>query len=154
MPTTILQAMVGQWEGTCRTWFEPGPPVDESPVAGTIEALPGGRFFRHNYTGSMMAKAREGEETFSFNPVSGQYQVVWRDSFHMSATMMVSHGEASPRGFTVLGAYDTSPTTPPWEWKTVYALQDADHLVITAYNVEPGAEPTMAVETVYRRVTP
>jgi hypothetical protein len=153
MPTTILQAMVGHWEGQCRTWFEPGPPVDESPVAGTIEALPGGRFFRHSYTGSMMAKTREGEETFSFNTVTSRYQVVWRDTFHMSGTMLISDGEASPRGLTVLGAYDTSATTPPWGWQTVYELQDADHLTITAYNVEPGGEPQKAVETVYHRVS-
>lgn len=152
MSIAILQALVGSWEGNCRTWFEPGPPVDESAVAGTIEALPGNRFFRHLYTGSMMGKPREGEETLSFNAVTGHYQVVWRDSFHMSATMLVSNGAATPNGFTVDGLYDTSATTPPWGWRTVYELVDADHLTITAYNVEPGAEGTRAVETVYRRV--
>jgi len=32
----LFDAMIGRWEGTCRTWFEPGKLSDESTVTGEI----------------------------------------------------------------------------------------------------------------------
>ena len=44
-----LNLLAGDWEGTTRTWFEPGVLADESPMAGRIRPLLGGRFIRHEY---------------------------------------------------------------------------------------------------------
>ncbi|HEV3021313.1 MAG TPA: DUF1579 family protein, partial [Pirellulales bacterium] len=49
MPNDLLKSLVGSWEGTCRTWFEPGKLADESPVTGKIRPILDGRFFRHEY---------------------------------------------------------------------------------------------------------
>src|SRR5262245_28968657 len=49
MPKDLLKSLVGAWEGTCQTWFEPGKLADESKVKGEIRPLLDGRFFRHTY---------------------------------------------------------------------------------------------------------
>ena len=36
---TALAGLVGEWEGTVRTWFEPGQLADESPIRARIRSL-------------------------------------------------------------------------------------------------------------------
>jgi len=148
----LFAKMIGNWEGNCRTWFEPGKLEDESTVAGRIEATLNGKFLRHTYVGTMKGKPRHGEELLAFNAITKNFQSSWVDSFHMSYAILFSEGKASENGFTVRANYDVGENQPPWGWKTVYQLIDDDHLTITAFNIMPGEEEAMAVETVYRRV--
>ncbi len=150
--TALLATLIGSWEGTCRTWFEPGVLADESTVKGRIEPILGGIFFRHTYAGTMKGKARTGDETIGFNAVRKVFQISWVDDFHMNYAIMFSEGAATENGFAVSGEYDVEEGVPPWGWKTVYELIDTDHLTITAFNVSPEGEEMKAVETVYERV--
>ncbi|HUP81711.1 MAG TPA: DUF1579 family protein [Pirellula sp.] len=150
-PEKFLGKCVGIWQGTAKTWFEPGKLVDESKVSGEIVSLLNGNFFRHTYEGSMKGKPRNGEETLAMNSVTKKFQISWFDDFHMSNAILFSEGDGSERGFCVSGKYDWAPGKPQGGWRTEYELIDEDHLTITAYNIM-GDEESKAVETVYERV--
>jgi len=49
-----LSKLVGEWEGTAKTWFEPDKIADESPMRGSMRLVLGGRFIMHEYKGSMV----------------------------------------------------------------------------------------------------
>lgn len=148
-----LDALIGNWEGITKTWFEPGVLADESAMKGAIRPILGGRFVMHEYQGNLSDKPFDGIAIYGFDIPNNKFQCAWIDSFHMGTSIMLSNGNALENGFSVLGNYGGPDIPVPWGWRTDIKLIDKNTLIITAYNISPEGQEDKATETVYGRVS-
>ena len=151
-PHHFLSVLAGGWSGTSRVWIEPDKLADDSPVVGTIQLLLDGRFALYLYQGSIQGEAQHGMFTFGYNTTLDQYEASWVDSFHNNTAIMFCKGAAKENGFFVLGSFPDPNGGPDWGWRTEVELLDADHLLITAYNIDPEGGEAKATEARLTRV--
>jgi hypothetical protein len=150
-PHALLAAICGDWQGLARTWFEPGEPVDTSPIQGTIGLALGGRFAVHEYKYKFQDKANEAIALIGYNLQLQRWVTAWADSMHNGTAIMFSQGEPGAASASVLGSYPDGQGGPDWGWRTEIALPEPDRLVITHYNIQPGEPEQKAVEIDYQR---
>ncbi|HLO29470.1 MAG TPA: DUF1579 domain-containing protein [Anaerolineales bacterium] len=151
-PHHFFTKLVGGWIGTTKLWLEPNVLTDESPVQGSVQLVLGGRFALYLYQGSVEGEPQQGIFTFGYNTLSDQYEASWVDSWHNNTAIMFCVGSEKEDGFSVLGSYPDPAGGPDWGWRTEVELVDTDHLVITAYNIEPEGGEAKATETRLTRV--
>ena len=151
-PHHFLSLLAGGWTGISRLWLEPDSLTDESPVAGSIQLILDRRFALYLYQGSIEGEPQHGMFTFGYNTTTDQYEASWVDSFHNNTAIMFCVGKPTENGFSVLGSYPDPTGGPDWGWRTEVALLDEDHLLITAYNIDPEGGEAKATEAHLARV--
>jgi hypothetical protein len=145
-PHHFLSQLAGGWTGISRLWLEPDTLTDQSPVVGNIQLILDGRFALYLYQGAIQDEPQHGLFTFGYNTLLDRYEASWVDSWHNNTAIMFCTGSATDHGFSVLGSYPDPNGGPDWGWRTEVELVDADHLVITAYNISPEGGEAMATE--------
>lgn len=60
---SLPSQLIGAWQGTTKTWFEPDELADESGTLADIRPLLDGRFVVNEYEDSLMLQDREGRMT-------------------------------------------------------------------------------------------
>jgi Protein of unknown function (DUF1579) len=147
-----LARLAGDWQGTTRTWFEPGKLADESTWQGRIRPVLGGRFALYEYRGSITGKALEGLALLGYDLERRRYEMAWIDAFHTGTAILSGVGLCDDARFAALARYGNPAVGPEWGWRTEIELPSADELVITAWNIPSDGEAARAVETRYERV--
>lgn len=150
-PHALLARLVGTWQGRARLWFEPGDPVDDQAIEGTIEPVAGGRFVRHRYRTQVMGDEHSGEAIIGCDLARRRWQVAWIDTFHTGEQIMFSEGAwaAGDTRLDVRGSYPAEEG-PDWGWRTTMEPA-ADGAVVQHHNVTPDGAETLAVDITYRR---
>lgn len=127
--------------------------VDESASTAEITSILDGRFIVYDYESSLEGKPLEGKMIIGFDMPYQKFTFSWIDSFHMGMQIMQATGEATIRGFSILGAYGNPEYGDQlFGWRTELEIINADEIIFSAYNIMPGEEETKAIEAVYKRI--
>jgi hypothetical protein len=151
-PHHLFAQIVGSWAGKTLLWLEPDGIPAELRTQGSIQLLLGGRFALYLYQSIGEGETQHGMFTFGYNTSLDRFETSWVDSFHNQTAIMFCVGSGSERGFWVLGSYPDPTGGPDWGWRTEVQLLDADHLLITAYNISPEGGEAKATESLLTRL--
>jgi len=151
-PHHFFTQIVGGWAGRTHLWLEPEGVPAELQTQGSIQLVLGGRFALYLYQSVMEGEIQHGMFTFGYNTNLDRFETSWVDSFHNHTAIMFCVGNPVQNGFWVLGSYPDPSGGPDWGWRTEVRLIDADHLVITAYNISPDGGEAKATESLLTRL--
>ena len=148
-----LQKLTGKWSGTTKTWFEPDVLADESVAEAEITSILDGRFISYDYTSSLNGAPLSGKMIIGFDIPYQKFTFSWVDSFHMGTQIMQATGEATPRGFSILGSWGNPEYGDQlFGWRTELEIVSEHEIKFSAYNIMPGEAETRAIEATYKRV--
>ena len=152
-PHRLLARLHGRWQGTVRTWFEPGKLADTQPIKAAIRPILEGRFALLTYTSKLVGTKMLGHAKIGHDLARGKFLMSWADSAHNGTNIMtlLQDREALPREFSLRGSYADPSGGPDWGWRIVFRLSSPRRLVITHYNILPTGQEAMAVEMVLTR---
>jgi hypothetical protein len=146
-----LAGMVGTWETTVSMWMDPSAPAMTSTGVSVNTAMFGGRYIQQNYTGQFMGKEFQGMGYTGFNKATGKYEGVWMDSMGGSITYSSGEMAADKKSLVFYGAETDPMTKQTMKFRDVIAMVDADHHVMTRFNVLPDGKEAKTMEIKYVR---
>lgn len=139
----------GTFSGTSNLYFYPPTLEGSCDSVARLAVRARGAAAELSYTWSRNGAPAEGVLTFH---VEGDVvKASWTDSWHLSNDLMFCTGTVTEDGgISVTGAY-AAPPGPDWGWRISLA-PDGEHGVrLQMYNIEPGADETLAVDCQYGR---
>jgi hypothetical protein len=151
-PHHLLAQLVGAWAGVTRTWIDPDAAPFQSQTQGSVQMILDGRFVLYLYESAIDDEPQHGMFTFGYDTTLDQYQASWVDSYHTNTAIMFCAGDRTGNGFFVLGSHPAADGGPDWGWRTELELVEPDQLRITAYDISPEGEETIATQTLLNRM--
>ncbi|RYD73335.1 MAG: DUF1579 domain-containing protein, partial [Sphingobacteriales bacterium] len=141
------------WKGTAKTWFAKDVLADESVTEAEITSILDGRFISYDYNSSLNGKPLTGKMIIGFDIPYQKFTFSWIDSFHMGTQIMQATGEATEKGFSILGSWGNPEYGDQlFGWRTELEIVNENEIVFTAYNIMPGEEEAKAIEAIYKRI--
>lgn len=144
--------LVGSWKGFNRlhvTWMD--PPVRETDSTAEISLKTQGRVLGIEYTWSYDEKPQDGIMLVSQDPKSNVVTMIYTDSWHLGHIFMECKGTVDDSGKIDVKGYYSVPDHPDWGWRTEIIPGD-NTFSVNVYNVSPGGEEDIAVESEFTRV--
>lgn len=146
-----LSRWVGRYEGTAKTYLEPGKPPLEAPWQGEIQPLLGGRFVAFDYRSELFGDPFAGLMLVGFERDKAEFQVTWVDSFHTGTATLLSVGPEGQGAIDVKGRYYVKQTHEYWGWRTEIHDDQEGALTIRMFNATPDGQEMLGVEILLTR---
>ncbi|MDI7174549.1 DUF1579 family protein [Leptospira santarosai] len=148
-----FEFLIGNWKGVAHMIFEEGKIADESPIAGTMKLVLGGRFILHEYKGSFKGEPLEGIAIYGYHIDRNRYESAWIESFGMGTGILFSEGSPRENEWSFTGHYGGETPETRWGWKTYIEKEGNDKLVLFSQNLRPTGEKAGGVRILYDRVS-
>ena len=148
----MKETMVGAWVGTNLlnlSWLPHPEHTSEATLA--VKRVAGGNFYEAAYTWSHENTPHDGILLIGVDPESGSASAAWGDSWHQSASLMISTGRVDDAGqLTVQGSYP-APPGPDWGWRITLTQPTDDTLELVMTNILPEGTEDLAVRATFTR---
>lgn len=143
-----LEALVGTWKATVKSWFAPGEPtVSEGVMVNTMAFS--GRCVEGRYKGMFMGMPMEGLSLMGFDNKKKEYWSFWADNMSTAPTMQTGPAGADGKTIVVKGMMDGMDGTPA-ETVSTTKVVDADTHVYTMAG-KMGDQMVTMMEITYTR---
>lgn len=153
MPVNAIESLhplLGSWRGESRLWLHrPDEASYDSVMTATIEPVMQRQALLVRYAWEIEGEPQDG--LLVLNQLAGIVAGFWFDSWHMTNSSIALTGEADAGGsVSVSGTYPVRDG-PDWGWRILLEPRDAAHLILRMFNVTPGGDEELAVETNFVR---
>lgn len=134
----------GHWRGTVETWLDPSAPPASNHIAATTAPLLDGKTSQIEYGSHVGENRSDGVMTVGTDIGTNKPCLVWVDTFHTGANVMLFAGgdDGSFRGNWIAGE-------ETWRWR-VQISATPDELRILHFIVTPAGEESRAIEATLR----
>lgn len=146
-----LAVLIGDWAGTVLGRFGPDDEWEDYPASATMRWVAERNFVQHEYEGTFAGEPANGTALYGFDEQKGLHTSAWVDSFHTSTTLMVSEGAPNPDAILDVLSHYGDEAGGRWGWRTVVTAPAPDELLIQAFNIPPGGEGYVVLETSLKR---
>jgi len=146
-----MARMVGDWTFTQKMWMAPGQPPAESGGTMHAEALMGGRYVEHHWSGNFMGMPFEGRGTEAYDNVTKQYLSTWIDNMGTGIMTQTGACEAGGSKCTYKGSASDPVSGGPVPMRSVITWVDNDTFTNEMYGNDPSGKEMKMMEITAKR---